>query len=215
MLQDVIELRLNKWKPRHNDTNPKTMDQIQKEAENEQMQIQLMNSTPTPRKDNDRRGNMGSMGSNDGRKRSQMNEDGWSTAGGRGSRSGHSFPDMSKLRQSLMPAVIKIIIIIIKYIFIIYIYVCVYMYIFLILQIHATEDISLGKPQYGNWGHGSNMKSTPSQINYYSALENVEDDRRGSRNKNDPGYHSKGPSMERYKKYDGKFFFLVKLKLFI
>ncbi|XP_026465657.1 eukaryotic translation initiation factor 4 gamma 3-like isoform X2 [Ctenocephalides felis] len=172
MLQDVIELRLNKWKPRHNDTNPKTMDQIQKEAENEQMQIQLMNSTPTPRKDNDRRGNMGSMGSNDGRKRSQMNEDGWSTAGGRGSRSGHSFPDMSKLRQSLMPA------------------------------IHATEDISLGKPQYGNWGHGSNMKSTPSQINYYSALENVEDDRRGSRNKNDPGYHSKGPSMERYKKYD-------------
>lgn len=106
MLQDVIELRLNQWKPRHNDTNPKTMDQIQKEAENEQMQIQLLNSTPTPRKDhNDRRGGMGSMGSNDGRKRSQMNEDGWSTAGGRGSRSGNSFPDMSKLRQNLMPAV--------------------------------------------------------------------------------------------------------------
>lgn len=74
------------------------------------------------------------------------------------------------------------------------------------LQIHATEDISLGKPQYGNWGHGSNMKSTPSQVNYYSALEHVEDDRRGSRNKNDPGYHSKGPSMERYKNYDGEIF---------
>ncbi|KAJ9596731.1 hypothetical protein L9F63_012237 [Diploptera punctata] len=30
MLQDVIELRQNKWVPRRDDSNPKTMDQIQK-----------------------------------------------------------------------------------------------------------------------------------------------------------------------------------------
>lgn len=52
MLQDVIELRLNKWVPRRDDSNPKTMDQIQKEAETERLDTHL-NNTPlnTPRKD--------------------------------------------------------------------------------------------------------------------------------------------------------------------
>lgn len=62
MIQDVIDLRAHRWVPRRDDGNPKTMDQIQKEAESERLEIQMNNSTPmnTPRKDdrnNDRRRN--------------------------------------------------------------------------------------------------------------------------------------------------------------
>lgn len=61
MLQDVIDLRANKWVPRRDESNPKTIDQIQREAESERLDSQLSN-TPlnTPRKDdrtNDRKRN--------------------------------------------------------------------------------------------------------------------------------------------------------------
>ena len=63
MIQDVIDLRANKWVPRRDDSNPKTMDQIQREAESERLDAQLTTfNTPlnTPRKDDrggDRRRN--------------------------------------------------------------------------------------------------------------------------------------------------------------
>ena len=42
MIQDVIDLRVNKWVPRRDDSNPKTMDQIQRdEAESERLDSQL------------------------------------------------------------------------------------------------------------------------------------------------------------------------------
>lgn len=60
MLQDVIELRANRWIPRRSE-GPKTIDQIQKEAESERFDIQVNNaSLNTPRKDdrnNDRKRN--------------------------------------------------------------------------------------------------------------------------------------------------------------
>ncbi|XP_052752668.1 eukaryotic translation initiation factor 4 gamma 3-like isoform X2 [Galleria mellonella] len=47
MIQDVIELRRRKWVGRSVvDSQPKMMDQIQKEAEQQQRQIELLNSTP-------------------------------------------------------------------------------------------------------------------------------------------------------------------------
>ncbi|XP_011502428.1 PREDICTED: eukaryotic translation initiation factor 4 gamma 3-like [Ceratosolen solmsi marchali] len=79
MLQDVIDLRGNKWIPRRDDSNPKTMDQIQREAESERLDIQLSNaSLNTPRKDervNERKRNRGAVGS--------MEEGGWSQPVGR------------------------------------------------------------------------------------------------------------------------------------
>lgn len=42
MLQDVIDLRNSKWIPRRQDLNPKTIDQIQKEANDEQLTIQVI-----------------------------------------------------------------------------------------------------------------------------------------------------------------------------
>ncbi|XP_015438876.1 PREDICTED: eukaryotic translation initiation factor 4 gamma 3-like isoform X3 [Dufourea novaeangliae] len=63
MLQDIIDLRARKWVPRRIDSTPKTIDQIQKDAESERLDSQL-NNTPlnTPRKDDrpgDRKRNRG------------------------------------------------------------------------------------------------------------------------------------------------------------
>lgn len=49
MLQDVIELRHNKWVPRREDNNPKTIDQITKEAEREVLETNIALSQPPPR----------------------------------------------------------------------------------------------------------------------------------------------------------------------
>lgn len=77
MIQDAIDLRKNRWQSRRQDSNPKTIDQIQKEAENEQLNIQAMNSVPlTPRKDD--RG--GSAGPSSDRKKKTVSDDGWQTA---------------------------------------------------------------------------------------------------------------------------------------
>lgn len=77
MLQDVIDLRNSKWVPRRQDLNPKTIEQIQKEADNEQLNIQLMNSVPmTPRKD-DRVGSGPNSDRKGGRGRNVSSDDGW------------------------------------------------------------------------------------------------------------------------------------------
>lgn len=78
MLQDVIDLRQSKWISRRQDLNPKTIDQIQKEAEREQMNIQMMNSVPvTPRKE-DRVGGGGmNIDRKGGRGGRNVTEDGW------------------------------------------------------------------------------------------------------------------------------------------
>ncbi|KAK9303150.1 hypothetical protein QLX08_005097 [Tetragonisca angustula] len=70
MLQDVIDLRANNWIPRRDDSNPKTIDEIQKEADSDRLDSQLSN-TPlnTPRKDertNDRKRNRGVGPTDDG-----------------------------------------------------------------------------------------------------------------------------------------------------
>ncbi|XP_069700452.1 eukaryotic translation initiation factor 4 gamma 3-like isoform X2 [Periplaneta americana] len=76
MLQDVIDLRQNNWVPRRDESNPKTMDQIQREAETERMDQQLLlnSAPPTPRRQDDRAPqNRKSRGGGGG----GMDEDGW------------------------------------------------------------------------------------------------------------------------------------------
>ncbi|KAK9888566.1 hypothetical protein WA026_000810 [Henosepilachna vigintioctopunctata] len=76
MLQDVIDLRKNKWVPRRQDMNPKTIDQIQKEAENEHLN-QAMNSVPhTPRKSHIMDSEMNKSKS----RQSTIDDGGWTTA---------------------------------------------------------------------------------------------------------------------------------------
>ena len=45
-MQDVIDLQRNDWKKRREDADPKTIDQIHKEAEKEQMEIKLASMVP-------------------------------------------------------------------------------------------------------------------------------------------------------------------------
>ncbi|KAK5645721.1 hypothetical protein RI129_004185 [Pyrocoelia pectoralis] len=90
MIQDVIDLRLSKWVPRRQDLNPKTMDQIQKEAENEQLNIQAMNAAMPPVLPG-RRDDRGSLGSNNinassDKKRRNPNPEEWSIPSSRNNK---------------------------------------------------------------------------------------------------------------------------------
>jgi translation initiation factor 4G len=79
MLQDVLDLRDDNWRPRRLDSAPRTMDAIAKEAEQEHMAI---NMAPPMRKDdrNDRGGN-----DRDRKRggRGGVSDDGWMVSGGR------------------------------------------------------------------------------------------------------------------------------------
>lgn len=74
MLQDVIDLRANKWIPRRNENNPKTIDQIQKEAESERLVETPLSTARKDDRNNDRKRNRGLGGPTD---------DGWSQPVGR------------------------------------------------------------------------------------------------------------------------------------
>ncbi len=80
MIQDVMDLRRNAWKPRREDNNPKTIEQIHKDAERErdQQEKDLMNAPQF-------QGPMGGMGqSRDGRLGDRRD----GRDGGRGGRGG-------------------------------------------------------------------------------------------------------------------------------
>ena len=71
MIQDVIDLRKSQWKPRREDNNPMTIEQIHKEAERERDEQEQLNNTPF-------QGPMGSMGppgSRDGRQGDRRDRD--------------------------------------------------------------------------------------------------------------------------------------------
>merc|ERR1712241_678724 len=61
LMQDVIELRQNGWRKRREDAGPKTIDQIHKEVEKEQMEMKIahmtasLGSAPSNRRQDDRR----------------------------------------------------------------------------------------------------------------------------------------------------------------
>ena len=45
LMQDVIELKQNGWRKRREDAGPKTIDQIHKEVEKEQMEMKIVHMT--------------------------------------------------------------------------------------------------------------------------------------------------------------------------
>lgn len=114
LMQDVIDMKHNGWKKRREDAGPKTIDEVHKEIETEQLQQKLANFTPSgpppPRRD-DRGGGR----RDDDRKRSQRGErpggdrggggphqgdvDGWQNVPTRVARSQYEKIDTSKLRN--------------------------------------------------------------------------------------------------------------------
>lgn len=97
MLLDVIELRRNKWVPRRNEANPKTMDQIQKDVEAEQynskMMMMVANSSGGGGSGGGGGGGGGGMGNNNMRKDNRDRND----RGGGGMRN-----DSRKLLRDLI-----------------------------------------------------------------------------------------------------------------
>merc|ERR1719427_2341350 len=86
LLQDVIDLKVNGWKKRREDAGPKTIDQIHKEIEKEQLEQKLQHMTPMgppPGRRDDRRSDRNDR--NDDRRRSQK--------GGPGGGGGHGLED--------------------------------------------------------------------------------------------------------------------------
>ena len=49
LMQDVIELKQNGWRKRREDAGPKTIDQIHKEVEKEQMEMKITHMTASMR----------------------------------------------------------------------------------------------------------------------------------------------------------------------
>ncbi|XP_069119256.1 LOW QUALITY PROTEIN: eukaryotic translation initiation factor 4 gamma 3-like [Argopecten irradians] len=91
MLQDVIELRMNRWVPRRDENNPKTLDQIHKEAQREDQERQLLAQQAVAQQREQRGGGGGGgSGSKGGGRRGPGSQggppggaDGWATVGGR------------------------------------------------------------------------------------------------------------------------------------
>lgn len=91
MLQDVVDLKKNNWVPRRDENNPKTIDQIHKEAEKEAREAQqaLQNISYSKRPPDDRRKLSGrNMG---------VSEDGW-TPTSKSNKGSYSMVDPSKLK---------------------------------------------------------------------------------------------------------------------
>nr|CAD7255788.1 unnamed protein product [Timema shepardi] len=189
MLQDVLELRNCKWKPRRDDSAPKTIDQIQKEAEKEtsDMLIALNSAQQTPRRQDDRGGGGGGGGGNtmDRRKNrggpggGNMNEDGWNTVAPGNRSNSRIAVDTNKFK----------------------------------LNKDSDLAINLGsKNLFSSWGKGAAIKTEPekkgpqySSTNYYSALINANEmpeERRQppsiiSSSRAGPGKSTPTPSIEK------------------
>ncbi|XP_013390980.1 eukaryotic translation initiation factor 4 gamma 1 isoform X3 [Lingula anatina] len=101
MLQDVIDLRQSNWVPRRDETNPKTIDQIHKEAEKEAAEKALLRDLAPQQHQ------MGQQGRPRGRERGdrggnqpqRQDESGWSTVGSAKA----SRIDPSKMKISKQP----------------------------------------------------------------------------------------------------------------
>ena len=77
-MQDVIDLKLNNWKKRREDAGPKTIDQIHKEIEKEQLELKLAHLNPMgppPTRRDERRADKNDR--NDDRRRSQKGPGGF------------------------------------------------------------------------------------------------------------------------------------------
>ncbi|XP_052760532.1 eukaryotic translation initiation factor 4 gamma 1-like isoform X2 [Mya arenaria] len=84
MLQDVMDVRLNKWIPRRSDNNPKTIDQIHKEVAQEKQEKALQSQQlQFQQKSQPRGGRRGPPSGQMGGDRGGQGNDGWNTVGNR------------------------------------------------------------------------------------------------------------------------------------
>ena len=132
LMQDVVDLRNNRWQKRREDAGPKTIDQIHEEVKNEQLKEKLNLMAPPPPPLSSGRGGGGRDPRDDQRKRSVklasgggggQSEDGWQAAPMRAAKVSSEKIDTNKLRN-------------------------------MISKRENIEDIQLGPSRKG-WGQGS------------------------------------------------------------
>lgn len=115
LMQDVVDLRNNRWQKRREDAGPKTIDQIHEEVKNEQLKEKLNLMAPPPPPPSSGRGGGGGGGRDlrdDQRKRSiklasggggggsgGQSEDGWQPAPTRAAKVGNEKFDTNKLKN--------------------------------------------------------------------------------------------------------------------
>nr|CAD7592212.1 unnamed protein product [Timema genevievae] len=189
MLQDVLELRNCKWKPRRDDSAPKTIDQIQKEAEKEtsDMLIALNSAQQTPRRQDDRGGGGGGGGNSMDRRKNRggpgggnMNEDGWNTVAPGNRSNSRIAVDTNKFKLNK--------------------------------DADQANNTLGSRTLFSSWGKGAAIKTEPekkgpqySSANYYSALSNANEmpeERRQppssiSSSRAGPGKSTPTPSIEK------------------
>ncbi|XP_063393726.1 eukaryotic translation initiation factor 4 gamma 3-like isoform X1 [Cydia fagiglandana] len=175
MIQDVIALRKRRWVTKSVvDSQPKMMDQIQKEAEQQQRHIELMNANPMGggfRRDDGGRGKRG-----DGRRQNNNsfmdNSNNWKTT------RPNYMVDTSKFKAVTQNQKINS--------------------IKLAPQTGLGWNHGSGTKTTAQASAGSNSMISLSK-NMYSVLENVQTDPTSIRSNKDmsPSYHSKGASIER------------------
>ena len=167
LLQDVIDLSENGWRKRREDAGPKTIDQIHKEVEKEQMEIKIANMTssmgpPPSRRPDDRR-----YDRNDDRRRSkvggppggQQDGEGWTNVPTKAARFQPEKVDTSRLKNMQSSKI-------------------------------DADQMSFGPPKggpggaFGSWGRGSQTKTSRQEGgvrgNMYEALNQGEDSGPGS-----------------------------------
>lgn len=151
MLQDVIDLRRNNWKPRREKAGPKTIDQIHKEAEREKTQAQLMEMQPV----SGGGGGGGNRGGDRGKRQQrgdrrdfqgQGNDDEWNTVAYRGSNKNANFNEKIDAQKVISLAA---------------------------SSRKDADSMTFGPGNRIGWGKGSGQK-TPSQqsSNRFAAMQN-------------------------------------------
>ncbi|XP_028174201.1 eukaryotic translation initiation factor 4 gamma 3-like isoform X4 [Ostrinia furnacalis] len=183
MIQDVVELRKRKWVVKSVvDSQPKMMDQIQKEAEQQQRHIEIMNASPMGGfrggRDDGGRGKRGEGSRRQGGGNSFMESNNWKTP-----RNSYTV-DTSKLKAAgaANPKNLST-----------------------IKLAPPTPSWSQGSGTKSTAQAGSNSMISLTKNNMYSMLENVQTDPTSLRVSNvflgnkemSPSYHSKGASIER------------------
>ncbi|CAH0746082.1 unnamed protein product [Diatraea saccharalis] len=174
MIQDVIELRKRRWVVKSVvDSQPKMMDQIQKEAEQQQRHIELMNAAPLGgfRRDEGGRGKRGE-GRNRQNANSFMDSNNWKTT-----RNSYTV-DTSKLKAVSVATPKNL---------------------NNIKLGPPSSGWTQGSGTKNTAQMGSNSMISLTKNNMYGILENVQTDTTTLRGNKDitPAYHSKGASIER------------------
>lgn len=160
MIQDVIDLRRNHWKPRREKAGPKTLDQIHQEAEREKTAKKLMEMQPLPNSGGGGGGggNRGNRGGDDNRNKrgssrggghgQQGPDDEWNTVAYKGSNRNPNFNEKIDAQKVISLAT---------------------------SGKKDADSLTLGLgPANRGWGKGSGSAKSTQQGNRYAAIQNSE-----------------------------------------